>query len=322
MSKPSQTYVVALGGNSIIQKGERGTIYEQFAHTRESVRALASIIDAGHNLVITHGNGPQVGDRLLQVEAALDKVPDTPLGVLVAETQGAMGYMIEQSMQNYFTKHRIGKPVISLLTQVVVDKDDPKLLYPTKFIGSSYTEEDARKLLEIGWPMREHSSRGWRRVVPSPFPLDIVEKEQIRALVDMGVVVVCCGGGGMPVYVEQDGTYEGVDAVVDKDYSSALLAEKIDAEVLVIITEVPQVAKNFNKPGQMWLPKLTMDEAQELFDDNQFPDGSMGPKIRSAVQFLQRTDPKGTKGRKVIITNAETLPQAVRGQGGTVIMAH
>jgi len=307
--------VLALGGNAIIQPGQKGTVTEQFKNTRESLGGIVELINQGYQLAITHGNGPQVGNMLIQQNAGMDKgVAPLPLGLLVAATEGTMGYMIEQSLQNALNQHKIKRSIVTVATQVVVDKNDPSMNNPTKQVGPFYTKEQADICQnEFGWTMVEDAGRGYRQVVPSPNPLDIVPFQTIKSLVENNNVVISCGGGGIPVYIENDGTFEGVDAVIDKDFTSALLANKIDADLLVILTGVDKVAINFGKPDQTEIDTMTISEAQKHFDDGQFPKGNMGPKIQAAIRFINNG------GSKVLITSIECIVDAFAGKTGTVI---
>jgi len=308
--------VVALGGNAIIAAGQKGAIAEQFANTRASLGGIIKLIKEGYKMVITHGNGPQAGAMLLRVEAGLSKgLADRPLGVIVADTQGGMGYMIEQSLQNRLINEKIDKDVVSIISQVVVDKNDPQMKSPSKPVGPFYSEQDAIRLKnEKGWNMVEDSGRGWRRVVPSPIPQTVIEKNIIRKLVDSGDIVIACGGGGIPIYIEDDGTYEGVDGVVDKDFATALIAKEIGAKILVISTGVEKVAINFGKPNQKELSKMTVEDCKKYLEEGQFPKGSMGPKIRAAVSFIEQG------GEKVYITSPNKIADALNEKTGTMII--
>ena len=310
--------VVALGGNSISRRGEQGTIAEQFANTRSTTEMIAELLDMKYRLVVTHGNGPQVGHRLIAVEAAAGRIPDIPLGVLVADTQGGMGYMIKQSIGNVLKKrYRKHIGITPVITQVIVDQDDEAILNPTKPIGPFYDMEQAKTLHErLGWAMVEDSGRGWRRVVPSPQPLKIVEQNRINLLIDEGYLVVACGGGGIPVYERKGGWLEGVDAVIDKDRASAVLARNIKAELLVMVTDIDRVAINFNQPDQRFLERITVKELRRYQREGHFPPGSMGPKIEAALDFMGRK----SNNRKVIITSPECVAAAVEGEGGTTIV--
>jgi carbamate kinase len=304
--------VVALGGNAVIQKGQRGDVYEQFANTRASLEPLVPLIAAGAPLVLTHGNGPQVGDLLLMAEAARGEVPELPLGVLVADTQGQMGYMFQQSLKNRLSREGIGRGVITVLTQVVVDRDDERLQRFTKPIGPFFDEATARQRVAAkGVVMKEDAGRGWRRVVPSPTPRAIVEVEIIRALLAEGHVVIACGGGGIPVYYEEDGTLEGVDAVCDKDLASAVLARDLGAPVFVSATSIEQVYLNFNQPGQRPLDVATAAEAKAYLEEGHFGEGSMRPKVAAIIKFLEGG------GKLGVVTTPQLVPAALRGEAGT-----
>ena len=308
------TAVVALGGNAISRKGEDDTIANQFRHTRESLAAIIPLVKRGYNLAITHGNGPQVGNAILRVELARGKAPVLPLGVCVADTEGGMGYMIAQSLQNRLMSEHIDRAVTAILTQVIVDRNDPDLANPSKFIGQFYSQEDAQRFsAERGWQAKPDGDRGWRRVVGSPTPKGIVEGPVIRAMVAGGTIVIAAGGGGIPVYIEPDGAYEGLDVVVDKDRASAVLGREIGAQTLIILTAVENVAINYGKPDQRILSKLTVSEARQYYAGKHFPPGSMGPKIEAAITFLE------FGGEKVIITSIEKAAEALDGQAGTAI---
>jgi carbamate kinase len=311
--------VVALGGNSLTKKGQRGTIYEQFANTRASVQTIWHLIEMGYQIVLTHGNGPQVGDMLIQMESAIDQVPAQPLGVIGAATQGSIGYMIQQTIQNQLMLEGRDIPVVTVLTQVVVDRFDPNLMNPHKPIGAMfYTQEEAQKRMsELGWHMVEDAGRGWRRVVPSPEPLEIVEMDVIESLLDAGAIVIAAGGGGIPVIIERDGRYEGVDAVIDKDLASGLLARSLNAELLIMLTAVDRVALNFKSDTPEFLDRLTVHQAKEYMKEGQFPPGSMGPKVQAAVDYLIASRRKQL--RKAIITDHQNLRQAMHGKAGTTI---
>ncbi len=315
-SGPPRIAVIGIGGNALVGKGQRGTITEQFANSRKMLKGIVDVIKAGFIPIIIHGNGPQVGTAMIRVDMALDKAPEVPLGVLVADTEGGMGYMIGQSLINILRREGLHIPVATVLTQVVVDKNDPSLSNPTKPVGPFYTEEEANRYMKSrGWNMIEDAGRGWRRVVPSPYPLEIVERETIRLLINHGVIVIAAGGGGIPVYLEKDNTLEGIDAVIDKDVTSAVLGQSIDAELMVILMGEPQVALRFGKQDQQFLGEISRDKAQEYLDNGEFAEGSMAPKIRAAVKFLDGG------GRKVIITNTDSLLQAFHDEAGTRISA-
>lgn len=313
-----KTAVLALGGNAIIKAGEKGNISQQFANTRESLGGIVELIKRGYHLCITHGNGPQVGNLLRQQEAGeKEGIAVLPLGVLNAATEGTMGYMIEQSLQNKLRSSKIDKHVITIVSQVVVDKNDPSMLNPTKFVGSTYYNAEQAEELKttLGWTLKEDSGKGYRRVVPSPMPKQIIPGQTIKDLVDRGEVVIAVGGGGIPIYIEQDGSYEGIDAVIDKDFASALLALEIKADLFVILTGVEKVSINFGKENQSDLDVMSSAEAKKYYADKQFPAGSMGPKIQAAIQFLERG------GKEVLITSIEKIVDAFEGKTGTRIVS-
>lgn len=313
----TKTAVLALGGNAIIKAGEKGIISEQFSNTRDSLGGIVELIRQGYKLAITHGNGPQVGNLLRQQEAgAKEGIAPLPLGVLNAATEGTMGYMIEQSLQNKLHLSGIDKQVITIISQVVVDKNDPSMLNPTKFVGSTYySAQEAEDLKNtLGWTLKEDSGKGYRRVVPSPIPQKIIPAETVKELVARGEIVIAVGGGGIPIYVESDGTYEGVDAVIDKDFASALLALNIEADLFVILTGVDKVAVDYGQPSQRDLDVLTVADAKSYYAEKQFPAGSMGPKIKAAIDFIERG------GREVLITSIEKIVDAFAGKTGTRIL--
>jgi len=315
ISKSSHTVVVALGGNAITREFEEGNIYQQFANTRRSLVGVVEMVEEGYEVIITHGNGPQVGNALLRVEETRHMLPPIPLGVLVADTEGGMGYMIEQSLQNMLHRRGIQRSVVTVLTQVVVDKSDPSILNPTKFVGPFYQEQEVEEVeKQRGWVLKKDADRGWRRVVPSPMPLEIVERTMIRRLIEQDVIVIACGGGGIPVYVEEDGTYEGIDGVIDKDRAAAVLARDVGAHQLHILTAVEKVALKFGTSQQQDLDRLTLTEAKHYLKEGEFPPGSMGPKIETAIQFLENG------GEEVLITSVEKGSEARRGLTGTRIV--
>jgi carbamate kinase len=311
MSAPA--IVVALGGNALSQAGEEGTIAEQFRHTRESLGAVVSLARSGWRIAIVHGNGPQVGLELLRNELSREVAPPLPLGVLVAGTAGWIGYMIQQSLQNALAAAGIERTVATLVTQVLVDRDDQALLQPTKPIGRVVDGETAARLkAELGWDVAE-AKGGWRRVVASPRPLQIVEHELIRTLVSDGHVVIAAGGGGTPVYLDEHGCLEGLDAVIDKDRAAAVLATDIGASVLLILTDVDHVYAGFGTPSQRPLRSLSVGEAEKMLAEGEFAAGSMGPKVEAAVQFLRNG------GERAIISHLDSAEEAVRGEAGTEI---
>jgi carbamate kinase len=309
----SKRAVLALGGNALIKRGQRGTIYEQFANTRESCRSIVAMIQDGWDVAVTHGNGPQVGAIVLQNQAARDLTPEMPLGICVAESEGLIGYMVQQCLSNALARERLEKSVISIVTQVIVDARDPSLVHPTKPIGPYYTDVQAAVMQRDGVKMVK-LARGWRMVVPSPDPLRIVEGSIIRRLMDEGIVVIASGGGGMPVIEREDWGLDGLEAVVDKDLAAERLAEAVSAELLVILTDIDRVYLHFNTPEQEPLSRLTLSEVKELYAKGEFPVGSMGPKILSAIRFLE------FGGRRVVISNIESGSSSLRGETGTTIV--
>jgi carbamate kinase len=313
--KKNKTAVVALGGNAITVPGVEDTIANQFANTRRSLDGIVELARRDYNLVVTHGNGPQVGNALLRIELARGKAPDLPLGVLVADTEGGMGYMIEQSLQNRLRVENIQRQVVTIITQMLVDADDPAIENPTKYIGQFYGEEEARRFQETrGWRMRRDGDRGWRRVVPSPIPRKAVPARMIKALVETGVVVIAGGGGGIPVYVDERGLLEGIDAVIDKDRGSAVIAKEIGADILSILTAVDKVSINFGRPDQQDLGECRLSEIKRYYEEGHFPPGSMGPKVEAAIEFLE------ADGELVTITSFDNAYRAVHGGAGTRII--
>jgi len=310
----SRTAMIAMGGNSLSPKGEAGTITQQFAHTRETLDGIGNFIELGYNLCINHGNGPQVGNELLRMDLTHDKVPPLPLGVCVAGTQGSIGYMIQQSLQNKLRDMKVDREVVTMVTQVIVDKNDPSIKDPSKYVGARYSENEAKSLAKIfGWSIKEQEPGQWRRVVPSPMPEYIMHGKSIKALVDRGTIVIASGGGGIPVFNHPNGHLEGLDAVIDKDYSAAKLGRILHAEELWIITDVDHVYSNFGTSIQEAIQSLTRIEAEELYNKGVFQQGSIGPKIRAAIHFLKY------HGKKVIITSIPYIQDALDGKAGTEI---
>ncbi len=306
--------LVALGGNAILQRKEKGTAEEQFANVSRACKHLVRFIRNGHSLVITHGNGPQVGDILLRNELVKGTLPPMPLDVCGAESQGMIGYMIQQAMRNELSSAGLDQRVVTILTETVVDANDPAFKNPTKPVGPFYTASEAARLnKERGWHVIDDSGRGYRRVVPSPVPLSIVQGGMIRELADLGATVIAAGGGGIPV--TSTGQLRGVEAVIDKDLGAAVLAKVVKAELLMILTDVEKVYLDYNKPTQRPIDRMDTQQCRKLLEQGQFPAGSMGPKIESAVDFLQ------SGGLKVIITSLEMADEALAGRGGTVIVA-
>lgn len=310
-----ETLVIALGGNAITRPDEPGTIPQQFAHTRETLEHLLPLFRSGQRLVITHGNGPQIGNILIRVEEGERRVPTLPLDTCVADSQGGMGYMIQRLATELFRREKIQRDVVTAITQVVVRKDDPDFAHPSKPVGSFYSAEEMERLRreKPHWKIREIEPGRFRRVVPSPLPFDILEKDAIADLVERGVVVIACGGGGIPVAWEGDALV-GVEAVVDKDRASGVLATQIRAHKLIIVTSVEQVAVRYHKPGQQWLGTLSLAQAREYLAAGEFPPGSMGPKVEAAIDFIE------SGGEECIITSTEQVARALAGDAGTHIV--
>ena len=309
-----KTMLLAVGGNSLIRAGEKGTVSEQLENTRRTAAAILGLIRQGYRLVITHGNGPQVGAALLRSERASDQVPGHSLDVCDAATQGEIGYLLQQSLNNELAHAGLQVPVVTVLTQVVVSPDDPAMQHPTKPIGPFYSRADAeerRRLL--GWQIVEDAARGYRRVVPSPEPVDVVELEVIRDLVDDGVLVIAAGGGGIPVMRSNAG-FRGVEAVIDKDRASALLACELGVDLFAISTDTDFVYLDYKKPGQRPILRAGAAEMEAWLRQGHFPPGNMGPKVESALRFLRHG------GQEVIITSYQHLEEAVAGRAGTHIV--
>lgn len=306
--------VVALGGNAIIQAKDDGTIEEQFHNAGLTLAPVAGMIGAGRQIVLSHGNGPIVGNILLRNEAARSMIPPMPLHVCGADSQGGIGFMMQQVLDNQLRMIGVTKTVATVVTQVVVDPADPAFDNPTKPIGPFFTSAEARRLsIDHEWVMREDSGRGFRRVVASPEPQEIIEIEAIRVLVQSGVVVIAGGGGGIPVVRNEDGTLRGVDAVIDKDRSSVVLACELGARSIVFLTEVPEVRIRFGEPDEEPLERVGVGLMKRYLGDGEFPPGSMGPKIEAALRFLDQG------GTTVVVTNPESLSQALEGRAGTHI---
>lgn len=308
------TMVIALGGNALIRKGQKGTVEEQFENTRKSMEGVLYCLNRGYNIVITHGNGPQVGNLLLMAEACRDRTPELTLGMCVADTEGAIGYMIQQSLTNALRRENRDTCVVTVLTQVVVDKHDRAFSCPTKPIGPFFRKEEAERFQEEkGWDITEDSHRGYRRVVSSPNPLKIIEIQAIRCLLGAGNIVIAAGGGGIPVIINENGDLEGVDVVIDKDLASSVLARDINASALVMLTGEENVFLNYKKPNERPLYNITADEAQRYLDEGHFPPGSMGPKIQAAIHFLE------WGGSFALITSLDNVSEAFEGRSGTRI---
>lgn len=305
--------VIALGGNAILQPKQSPDYGTQLENVKKSCKIIAKLVQEGYQLVISHGNGPQVGNLLRQNEEAKNVVPQMPLDILSAETQGFMGYMIEQEILNELNKLGIDKKVVTIVTRVEVSREDERFKDPSKPVGAFYTAEEAEKLAEEkGWLLKEDANRGWRRVVPSPKPIRILEAETIKELVSKDIIVIAGGGGGIPVAREKDGSYTGVEAVIDKDLSSCKLAEETQADIFMILTDVEHAYINYGKPEQMALKEITVQEAEKYIKEGQFAKGSMGPKIEAAMEFAKT-------GGKSYICSLDKADKSLKGESGTII---
>jgi carbamate kinase len=310
--------VVAIGGNSLIKDAKHQSVEDQYDAARETTFHIAEMIEAGWDVAIGHGNGPQVGFilRRSEIAAKVEGMHEIPLDVCGADSQGAIGYALQQNLQNWLFQREIRKNVATVVTQVLVDRSDPAFENPTKPIGGFMDESEAKRREEaMGWSVVEDAGRGWRRVVASPLPKEVVELDTVRALINAGVVVITVGGGGIPVIDPGDGNYRGTAAVIDKDYASSLLAQSIEADLFLISTAVEKVALNYGKPDQQWLDRLTLSEAKRyLAEGKHFAKGSMAPKIQAIIWYME------AGGKHAIITNPENIGRALRGETGTHIV--
>jgi carbamate kinase len=313
-----QLAVVAIGGNSLIKDAKRKSVEDQYEAAKETTFHIADMIEAGWDVAIGHGNGPQVGFilRRSEIAAKAEGMHEVPLDVCGADSQGAIGYALQQTLQNELSRRGIKKPVATIVTQVLVDKEDSAFKKPSKPIGSFMDEAEAkRREVEMGWSIVEDAGRGWRRVVASPLPKEVVELDAVKALIDAGVIVITVGGGGIPVIDAGNKEYQGVAAVIDKDFASSLLARLINADLFLISTAVEKVAINFGKPEEKWLDKMTLAEAKQyLAEGTHFAKGSMAPKIQAIIWFLENG------GKQALITNPENIGRALKGETGTWIV--
>lgn len=315
MMKKNKLALVAFGGNVMIPANSNATAKEQFKSAKRAAKIMVDIMKKGYELIIVHGNGPQIGNLLLQMESASNIVPPFPIDICDAMTEGSMGYMLERAILNEMRKQSIDKEVVSILTQVIVDRDDMAFENPTKPIGPFYNFFRAQQLKrENKWEMLEEAGRGFRRVVPSPKPIDIVPKRTIRAMIEKGIVVIAAGGGGIPVFINSLGYIEGIEAVIDKDYTSSLIAKEAGVELFIILTGVDRVMEDFGKKNAKPIKVMDINEAQRMMDEEQFPPGSMGPKISAAIDYI-----KGG-GKEVLITSSEKVRLALIGRSGTRII--
>jgi carbamate kinase len=315
MTEKKGIAVVAVGGNSLIKDEAHKTIKDQYAAACESMHHIADMIQQGWDVVVTHGNGPQVGFILRRSEISSKEMHEVPLDYCGADSQGAIGYMFERALYNEFRVRGVNKPVAAVVTQTIVSRTDKAFQSPSKPIGSFMSEAEAKKRQETdGWVVVEDAGRGWRRVVASPIPQRIVEAPAIRSLIDAGFTVIGVGGGGIPVIELENGDLAGVEAVIDKDFGSSVLANLIQADLFIISTAVEKVAINFNKPNQQWLDRLTVAEAKKYLEEGHFAKGSMLPKIQAILRFLE------AGGKQALITNPENISRALRGETGTWIV--
>jgi len=315
MTNKRNIAVVAIGGNSLIKDPQHQTVPDQYEATKETCQHIADMIAQGWDVVITHGNGPQVGFILRRSELSRHELHEVPLDSCGADTQGAIGYMLQKALHNEFHRRGMRRQAATVVTQVLVDKDDPSFQSPSKPIGSFMGKEEALQRRDAdGWDVVDDAGRGWRRVVASPIPQRIIERDAIKTLIDAGFIVVAVGGGGIPVVEDEHGDLTGAAAVIDKDYASSLLATVINADLFLISTAVEKVALNYGKPNQVWLDRLTLAEAKKYLAEGHFAKGSMGPKIQAIIWFLE----KG--GKEALITNPENIARALRGETGTRIV--
>lgn len=310
----SKTAVVAIGGNSLIIDKNRKTIPDQYEAVKQTMVHIAGMIENGWNVVITHGNGPQVGFILRRSELSIHELHPVPLDYCGADTQGAIGYMIQKALRNEFKRRGVSRDAVTVVTQVLVDKTDSAFQNPTKPIGSFMDEETASERMKEGQVFVEDAGRGWRRVVPSPIPQRIIELKAIETLIQEGFIVIAVGGGGIPVIENEKGELEGVEAVIDKDFASSLLASSMKADLLLISTAVEKVALNYNQPDQQWIDKMTVAEAKQYIQEGHFAPGSMLPKIKASIKFLE------AGGKQALITDPPNIQRALRGETGTWIV--
>jgi len=306
--------LIAFGGNAILPNNKKGLQKEQMKEARKAASLMIDVVKKGFELIIVHGNGPQVGNLLIQMEEAVNKVPPFSVEVCDAMTEGSMGYMIEKALINELRKNSLDKEVVTLITQVIVDKHDKAFDNPTKPVGPFYSKYRAQMLArEKKWTMKEDAGRGYRKVVPSPNPIDIVPKRVVKELVNSGKIVIVAGGGGIPVVINGRGLFEGVEAVIDKDYAASLIAREVNVDLFIILTNVARVCLNFGKPDETTIHEMTVGEAQKYLSQGQFPPGSMEPKIKAAIEYIKHG------GQEVLITSAGHLRASLINRSGTKI---
>ncbi|MBI4881246.1 MAG: carbamate kinase [Planctomycetes bacterium] len=311
-TKDRPVVLIAMGGHAFIGARERCTVEDHERNAATISQQLMTLVERSYNIVITHGNGPQVGSLLLQNELSRSEVEPMPLDVLVAETEGSLGYILQQSLLNELRRRAALRQVVAVISEVLVDRQDPAFSRPTKPIGRFLTQVEAEELRDrLGWQIVEDAGRGWRRVVPSPRPVKVVQCEMIREAAQSGHIVIACGGGGIPITEGKEGAYEGIEAVIDKDLTSAVLANQIGAQLLIILTAVPNVCVGYKKPGEKQLNAVTLQEIRQFMAGGEFPAGSMGPKIEAVINFLEGG------GQRALITNPQSLQDALEGRAGT-----
>ncbi|MCP4603936.1 MAG: carbamate kinase [Proteobacteria bacterium] len=315
LKKEKPIVLVALGGHAFMKRGEKATVENQERNAAFICQKLLDLVERDYRLVISHGNGPQVGNLLLLNETGDKSVPKMPLDVLVAQTEGSLGYFMQQAMLNELHRRKIQRYVVTVVCQVLVDPEDEAFKKPAKPIGPFLSQEEAEKRQnQLDWKIVEDAGRGWRRLVPSPKPTKVIQRHMIRESAEAGYIVIAAGGGGIPIIKKSDGLYEGTEAVIDKDLTSSILATQIGAEILIILTEVPYIYTDFGNPEQQEISAITAEQLQDLHDSGEFPQGSMGPKVEAIIGFLERG------GKRAIVTDPNTLPDALLGRGGTHII--
>ena len=308
------TAMIALGGNSLSPKGVAGSIEQQFRFTRDTIEGLSTFIESSYNICVTHGNGPQVGDALHRMDLTSEQIPPLPLGVCVAGTQGQIGYMIQQSLQNKLREMEIDREVVTMVTQVIVNINDERLNNATKYIGPRYSKNEILKMSKkFKWMFKEQEPGFWRRVVPSPMPEYIMHGKSIKALVDRGTIVIAFGGGGIPVYNDEKNRIQGLDAVIDKDFSAAKMGRIIRAEELWIISDIEYLFRNFGEQNQVPIKEISFEDIKKLYNENIFQEGTVKPKVRAAIHFLKH------HGKKVVITSINNIQKSINEKSGTII---
>lgn len=305
--------VIAIGGNAIIRNGQRGTTEEQLSNIQTCCNQIADLAQSGYQVILTHGNGPQVGNIVIQNDMAKPVIPESPLDICDAATQGSLGYLLARTLSNALKERNLTTKVATILTQVIVDPDDPAFSHPSKFIGPFLTKEEAMEIEKTqGFLMKEDSDRGYRRVVPSPYPQKLVELEAIQDLASLGYTLIIAGGGGIPV-INETGRLTGIEAVIDKDFTSSLVAENLKADAFVILTEVSKAAIHYNQPDMQWLDQMNVEDCKKYLAQGEFPDGSMKPKVQAALNFVEHTK------KEAVITSLSCLIPALQGTDGTHI---